>query len=330
MSRKTVALLSCVVASLIIAGCGGEKMIPPLLRLPDADRLVITFAFSSGADIVGTSMDLFQITKDGRFQTPFPSTSGIDEDPEWSNDGTTLVFTSWAPGNTYVPSLWVANADGTGLRRIVVDSTPLPGTTNQQLHGSWSPDRASIAFRREVNVPSTSLVDDNRETGIAVMGADGSGVRWLAPGGDAPSWSSTNRIAFGKDGFIWTVAPDGSGLLRVTSTGGDMYPKWSRDGSTLVFRHVTPSVGTNRRYDIDVVTIRADGSDRRTLVTGAYAVGASWSADGAYVLYDRQDSSDPGQPRCTLHKIPATGGTDVDLTPNRGVGLCGGASWRPM
>ena len=62
------------------------------------------------------------------------------------------------------------------------------------------------------------------------MGADGSDVRWLVPLGDAPSWSSTNRIAFGKDGLIWTVNPDSSGLLRVTSTGDDVFPKWSRTG----------------------------------------------------------------------------------------------------
>src|SRR5436190_1384197 len=166
------------------------------------------------------------------------------------------------------------------------------------------------------------------------MNADGSGLRVVVPGGGLPSWSINDRIALSKDGSIWTVNPDGSGLLRVTSVGAgeeDAFPKWSRDGSKLVFLHIVPSAGSLIGRDYDVVTIRADGTDRRTLVTKTYNMNPSWSPDGAYVLYEQQElNEDPMGSRCFLYKIPASGGPSVNLTPNRGVGYCGGASWRPM
>lgn len=319
-----LAALFAVLASLTVAGCGGDGATKPADSPPDPnrDRLEITFGYASGPNTSLASMDLFQITKDGRLATPLVSSPGIEMLPEWASDGKKLLFTSFSGGIASVASLWVANADLTGLRQLVVDSNPPANTFNNQLYGSWSPDGRSIAFLRTIGSPY--------ESGVAVMGADGSGVRWLALGGDAPSWSITNRIAFGKDGFIWTVNPDGSGLLRVTSTGSDGMPHWSRDGSKLVFRHVTPSVGTNHDKDFDVVTTRADGTDRRTLVTLSITENYSWSPDGTYVLYDRIDISDPSQPKCALYKVPAAGGPSVNLTPDRGVGYCGGSSWRPM
>jgi hypothetical protein len=50
------------------------------------------------------------------------------------------------------------------------------------------------------------------------------------------------------------------------------------------------------------VTNRADGTDRRTLVTLSIIENLSWSPDGAYAPYDRIDFSEPSQPKCALYK----------------------------
>jgi len=320
MIIRPKALLSFALASLIAAGCGGDGTTKPDNSIPDPnkDRLEITFAYANGVNISMASMDLFQITKDGRLATPLVSTPGLDMAPEWSNDGKKIVFmresgSGWA--------LWAANADLTGLRQLVVDSTPAPNTFNNQLYPSWSPDGTSIVFLR--------MIADSA-SGIAVINADGSGLRWVTMAATQPSWSSTNRIAYGSAGSIWTINPDGSGVLKVTTGGNDETPKWSRDGSKLVFEHVIPSVGTNHDNDFDIVTVNADGTGRKTLVTGGIYRNPSWSPDGAWVLYERVDISDPSQPKCTLLKIPAAGGTPVNLTPDRTVGYCGGSSWRPF
>jgi Tol biopolymer transport system component len=318
MFVRRVTPILFALAALATTGCGGEGATTPVDTNPDPnkDRLEITISYGSGSS--SSSMDLIQITKDGRLATPLVSGAAAEMLPEWSGDGKKLVYTSIVNG---VATLWTVNADLTGLKQLVVDSNPPANSFNNQLYGSWSPDGASIAFYRSIG---------GSQVGIAVMDADGSNVRWLAPLGDAPSWSSTNRIAFGKDGFIWTVSPDSSGLVRVTSTGDDIMPKWSRDGSRLAFLHVIPSIGTNHDRDYEVVTTRGDGTDRRTLAAGAINENISWSPDGAYVLYDRRDVSDPTQPKCALYKVPVGGGPSVNVTPGRGVGSCGGSSWRPM
>jgi tricorn protease-like protein len=165
------------------------------------------------------------------------------------------------------------------------------------------------------------------EDGLAIIGADGSGLRWLVQGADAPSWSVDGRIVFAKGGVIWTIRPDGSGLTQLIPAGDGHEPKWSYDGTRLLF---VRSVGNPSGTASDIVVSRSDGSDARTLVTGGFNVNASWSPDGLFILYEHLDFGDVAAPKCTLYKIPSTGGSSVNLTPNRGVGYCGGASWRPF
>jgi len=56
--------------------------------------------------------------------------------PQWSPDGTQLVFTGFSNGFT---DLFIINRDGTGLRRLTHDKYA-------DLHPSWSPDGRMIAF----------------------------------------------------------------------------------------------------------------------------------------------------------------------------------------
>jgi Tol biopolymer transport system component len=314
MIPRPVALLWCVLASLTIASCGGDGATNPD---PNADRLEIAFGYAApgGPGFLFAAMDLYQMTKDGRLTTPFIATPYIEQHPQWSNDGKKIVFTNTGSDGS---SIWVANADLTGIRQVLVSA-------NDQDYGSWSPRGDSIAFNGMIS---------STEYGVLVMDAAGAGVRLAAQGGSWPSWSVNGRIAFSRDGEIWTVSPDGSGLLRVTSVATGEYDElaqWSRDGSRLAFIHVVPANNSYGR-DFDVVTIRADGTDRRTLVAHSMNESPSWSPDGKYILYGQQDTSDPdpNRTRCTLFRIPADGGASVNLTPDRGIGLCGGASWRPM
>jgi TolB protein len=124
-------------------------------------------------------------------------------------DGKTIAFTRLKRGK---PSLYLIRADGTGQRRL---------TTTTAANPSWSPDGKWIAF------------DDRRR--IAVIGADGRGLRYLtnAAGADVdPAWSPDGhtiafvrrRSAQSKSGDIWAMSPTGSDQRLLVRNGNE--PAW--------------------------------------------------------------------------------------------------------
>src|SRR5512138_3156620 len=111
---------------LILAACGGDGATILTDATPtdlDADRIEIVFAYSPGELSVPTTMDLFQATRDGRLAAPVIATSDMEFDPEWSRDGSKLAFTRTTSGQTNVASIWIADADGSGLRQLIIDPT---------------------------------------------------------------------------------------------------------------------------------------------------------------------------------------------------------------
>jgi Tol biopolymer transport system component len=162
-----------------------------------------------------------------------------------------------------------------------------------------------------------------------VINADGTGLRWILQDINVgrPSWSVKGIIAFSNGGSIWTIRPDGSGLTRLTATGGDAAPRWSPDGSLLAFVH---GVGNANSPAYDIVTTHADGTGRRTVATGGNNIDPSWSPDGLFILFDHPEFNAQSGWVCTLRKVPSTRGTVANLTPDRGAGTCGGSAWRPL
>jgi TolB protein len=56
---------------------------------------------------------------DGSGVTRLTTSPGIDATPDWSPDGTRIVFASTRDGNS---EIYVMNADGSGQTRITVNS----------------------------------------------------------------------------------------------------------------------------------------------------------------------------------------------------------------
>lgn len=152
--------------------------------------------------------------------------SAIDDDPDWSPDGRTIVFTSHAvtddPINSATAEIYAVNADGTG--------NPVRLTTNaeEERAPSWSPDGKRIVFSCRRGGPDFE---------ICVMNADGSGQVQLtdnATGELTPSWSPDGRqIAFHRrvgaraQFQLFVINADGTGEKQLTFPPGfNGFPNW--------------------------------------------------------------------------------------------------------
>lgn len=154
-----------------------------------------------------------QLTDDATYQ---------DQDPDWSPDGTRIAFMRNADS---FPSIYVIDADGTNLRRLVqmrpaADSAP-----------AWSPDGTQIAFVRDE--------DQEGDYNLYVMDADGTDVHQLADvGGEdllapAPVWSPDGAyIAFFRGPVLHAIQVGSSSettLFELDEPGGSRFGPGSVD-----------------------------------------------------------------------------------------------------
>ena len=199
-----------------------------------------------------------------------------------------------AAPNDYHYEIAVINLDGTGRTRLTenahFDHFPV-----------WSPDGTRIAFMAG-NAPTLPHWNDVQ---LFTMLADGSDVQALAPELTRialypPVWSPDGEslafLAYGlKESLrrtLYTVKADGSELTNVRSPFLDSLslPAWSPDGQWLAQAQFE---GDN----VALVTLKADGSERKLLITitskdgfqrqlyGSWIHDVLWSPDGSQILY---------------------------------------------
>ncbi len=147
--------------------------------------------------------------------------AAVDDDPNWSPDGRTIIFTSHATTDDYTNAvsaeIYAISADGTGKPKA------LTSNKDEERAPAWSPDGKRIVFCcRRGNKPDFD---------ICVMNADGSGELKLtdSPLGDlTPAWSPDGtKIVFTRTkgkGLgawdLWIVKADGTGESRLTDAPG--------------------------------------------------------------------------------------------------------------
>ena len=176
-------------------------------------------------------------------------------EPSWSPDGSQFAFMR-------ANRVWLANADGSGTRRLTAGEEP-----------AWAPNGRQIAFTRAgvvylltVNGAERRLVagqnpawaNDER----LAYDRDGtvySGTTALVSGEDPAFSPDGESIAFVRDGDLFTIASDGSGEQQLTTGLGDVTePAWSPPGTRIAF----VSGGTIQVLDLNggAITPLATGS----------------------------------------------------------------------
>jgi Tol biopolymer transport system component len=226
-------------------------------------------AFGCGYHICTMSPDGTNITD--LTKSDDPSIVLAAYDPVWSPDGTKIAFVGYPRGAVRGGAnydVYAMNADGSAVTNLTTSPADVASWFSQ-LDPKWSPDGTKIVY--------------DGDDGLYVMNADGSDQTRVAAGQDA-SWSPDGtRIAFeGAGGAIWSVAPDGSGLLQLTGgVGFDGFPAYSPDGTKIAYYH---GQGSDRA----IVVKNADGSDQtRVADFQADTMGRPvWSPDGSRLAFD--------------------------------------------
>ena len=236
---------------------------------PDGGRLV--FAVGQVNPTTGMPQhDLYVVRRDGLGMQRLTSDDGYETQPQWSPDGTLILFRI-AANDVERANLAVIRPDGTG-RRIL--TAGIPATMTDISSPVWSQDGARIAFIGAVN----------GQHKVWVMNADGSNAHQVTTdaGFDSdPTWSPDGTtIAFTR----WnTATPDTHGedlmlvdvasgaVQRLALPGDQRAPAWAPDGQHIAFSGTTLA----GRGVANLYTMRPDGTGVRLRT-----VNPAWS--GAY------------------------------------------------
>jgi Tol biopolymer transport system component len=173
---------------------------------PDGRVVVFSRCFASGV------CSIFAIDARGAHERRLTNTATQDFEPQFSPDGSRLVFERIAVRHgTTTSALYLAASDGSHVTRL----TPFAVGAGSP---DWSPSGLEIVFESNLTAPHSSLF---------TIRPDGTGLRQLT---DPPSRSNDalasfsprgDTIAFASDrggsGGIWEIQPNGGNLHRVTS-----------------------------------------------------------------------------------------------------------------
>lgn len=214
---------------------------------------------------LAVSAEPVRLTTDGHFK----------ERPQWSPDGTRLLFTRHH-GSTIAQYIW--NSATQQEQRLGTRTEP-------EFDGTWSPDGKHIAFTFDKTSPNQGNQD------VYLCDAEGLQSRQLS--GDRGALSHEEWPSFSPDGNSIAYVSTRYGnaeLCVIPVTGGDerrltndpaldAHPAWSPDGKQLAF-------ATNRWGDWELALIDvASGDVRRVTSSPGLDDYPAWSPDGRRLAF---------------------------------------------
>jgi TolB protein len=191
---------------------------------------------------------------------PVFTSRGMNSAPAYNRHDHEIAFASTMEGNSEI------------YRRAMTGAAKAERLTfswSIETSPSWSPNGQEIVF----------VSDRSGKPMLYIMDRDGSNTRRITyeyAYCGSPAWSPKgDRIAFsamddGNNFNIYTIAPDGSDPVRLTSGGSNESPTWSPDGRFLAF-------SSTRSGTAEIYVMRATGGDLRRLTWSGGNSTPSWS-----------------------------------------------------
>ncbi len=203
------------------------------------------------------------------------------------------------------------NADGSEKAQLTKGSGFQP---------AWSPDGEQIAYVSVVTLDPLRL-------DLFVMNADGTGARNLTAGAEGwsvqPSWTPSGEVLFMRNDDLFSIHPDGSGLIRLTTGKNTSEYALSPDGKTLA------NCDVNKRA-IVASSLNGGGAPVILLkpatqfITDGPLAALSWTADGKALAVAGSDLD--GAHGSPLYIVNADGG---GLSQIPGIDAAYDPAWRP-
>ena len=229
-----------------------------------------------------------------------------NEHPTWSPDGKRIAYHTFG-ANFQNNSIWVVNADGSGIMKITDDSF-------DSQWPSWSPDGTYLAF--------TNTYEGESKCRISVVKPDGSSLKTITSGPFDlfPVWTPDGSIAFirkvgtchDSTGDVFLIQPDGSGLKQITNSGHISGVGFSPDGKWIAYHD------TKKKQ---ILVYPLDDSQPPTSIFDlpffADYIQPTWSPDGKTIAIASSNMWTSSGSK--LYLVNADGSGSIEVPIDRGV-----------
>jgi TolB protein len=249
------------------------------------------------------------------------SAGGSLQNPVWSPDGNSLLFTRFRDGyNAESADLFVFDLSSSQIRVLVSDGSGninLPGSswnslTNVIVFSSSREPHDEIYLINDYGNPGNEIKITDRANMVAYEPSLSPDGQWIV--------FESHKLDDENNGIIVKYRIDGTiSYQNLTNPDEDnRQPNWSPTGDKILYQKLDEG-----QWDIWIMN--SDGTNHRKVTSGSGdKTDASFSPDGQWIVYS---SNEFGLGFANLYIAPVSGGIAIKLTHYEGYD--GAPSWSP-